>query len=162
VHIAFGRNDQFHGPLVSCVHHDLVCTECSLTVFGRRGSYEVVTDGQFCIRENRAIPELDRLVEPTRLGPKVKRGESKYESLASREDSTDVISIKYATTRGDILFVIGTGETAEIARDILNSVSRGPMTLNNLLAMEAAQRRLALYRRIVAGLIEYGLLKETK
>ena len=160
VHIAFGRNDQFHGPLDSCLHHDLVCTNSSLVVQTKLTSYDVVKDGKFSLQMNGAVRHLDKFGLTQRTNRRVKRGETKYE--VANHSGVIVLSIKYATTRGDIPFVVAKGSSASIARELLESTNRGTASLAGLIKKYSAARRKEMARRIIGGMLEYGLLKEVR
>jgi hypothetical protein len=62
IHIAFGSNNQFRGPLVSSVHHDIACTNATLKlntsdqvpyVFGKESI--IVRDGVFAMDRAKGV-----------------------------------------------------------------------------------------------------------
>jgi hypothetical protein len=161
VHIAFGRNDQFHGPLLSGVHHDIVCTGCTLILHGKYQEYDLVHKGRFNLDEESAIPKLDEFMGITKSRKNVSPGNLVFDFSA--DSGSNVLSVKYNTTRENVAFKIAKGESATIAQRMLELVnSNRSMPIGQLATAPDCDGSEDLRRSIIAGLLEYGLLKEVK
>lgn len=134
VHIAFGTNVQFGGPIKSTVHHDIVCTDVSLTAVNRWWKYPVVEAGRFVCSEE--IPNLTYDLEIPRRSKLDKSGfaigTASY-TCDKRSRTRDVqLSVNYKSKRDDVTFPVASGEIAVQACAILDKVANGVNSLGEL------------------------------
>jgi leucyl aminopeptidase (aminopeptidase T) len=161
VHIAFGRNDQFHGPLISGVHHDIVCTGCTLTLHGKYQKYDLIHRGRFNLDEENAMPKLNQFTAFPETRKKVSLGNLVFDF--SDDNGQSVLRVKYSTTRENVTFKVAKGECAAAAKRILDRVaSEGHVPINQLIGASGGAANKDSCQSIIAGLLEYGLLREVR
>lgn len=166
IHIAFGRNDQFNGPLVSTVHHDIVCTEATLLLksqFSDRYCEDtsLVLEGTFNAGKDDAIPALDSFSECGEEISLITFGKTDYvfRPIQSSQSPAWEMIIEYFSEREDVQFVIGQGKNAEIARQLLDKVPDAGVISPEVLVQAFDPALQPLCRRIITGLLVYGVLK---
>lgn len=158
VHIAFGKNTQFEGPLESCVHHDIVCTDCTLVIETTYLKHDLIKDGKFY------KPDLDLL----RISPKfklvgekvakLKRGNSNF---SYSEDNSPQFNFEYLTQRKQFLsFELAEGETAILAKKLMDSVGeKREVTIVDVIRTLKPKYNEDLCRTVIGGLIEFDILR---
>jgi hypothetical protein len=163
IHIAFGKNTQFTGPLKSCVHHDIVCTEPTLTFSSNLRDFDLLRGGQFMMDSEEAVPKFEELPENILdQGRRVRTGESAYEFNAGSENGRAAyLRIDYASNRQqNISLTIAEGETAVLAHEVLRVVNDSQrITIEEIISLCEIQSRSGKCRQVIAGLLEYGLLR---
>jgi hypothetical protein len=166
VHIAFGRNDQFNGPLVSTVHHDIVCTEATLSLksqFSDRycDDTSLVLEGTFNASKDDAMPALDSFPDCSEEISLITFGKTDYifQPVEPSLSSASKMLVEYFSERENVQFVIGQGENAEIARVLLEKVPDAGVISPEVLVQSFDSGLQPLCRRIITGLLVYGVLK---
>jgi hypothetical protein len=163
VHIAFGKNTQFTGPLKSCVHHDIVCTSPTLTFHTNLRDVELIRDGEIVADLATAVPTLADLPADNLNQDRVVRlGDVAHQfTLGAGDEIPPRFQIDYASNRQqNIRLALADGETAAIANAVLNVVGkRRKTTVAQIPSLLRSQFGADACTRVIAGLLEYGLLK---
>jgi Thermophilic metalloprotease (M29) len=163
VHIAFGKNTQFTGPLKSCIHHDIVCTEPTLMFSTSLREFDLIRDGQFVVDAEQAVPKFEELPENfLKHSRNVNTGDVAYQFIAETPNGSPArIRTDYASNRQqNVSLTIAEGETAFLANQILKVVSeKRRMTVKEIVGLFEVQYQSRKCEQAVAGLLEYGLLK---
>jgi hypothetical protein len=165
VHIAFGRNDQFKGPLVSSVHHDIVCTNATLILdhrfdFPTHGSITLVANGTFVGTRAVAVPELDSFPEYHQEMATVGFGKTEFsfQNVGPDASGTAKMTIEYVSERENVQLVIASGKSAEIAHIVLVNMSEVEASSADSIVRTFQGIEAVLCRRIITGLLVYGVL----
>lgn len=105
IHLAFGSNNQFNGPIDCKTHHDLVFTDVTFELFNKERFYSetVIEKGEY--KFNRKISRLNtvrhnrKLYKDISVNYKVENNEVKikYKTNRNNEISTIVIPSKFYT-----------------------------------------------------------------
>jgi hypothetical protein len=152
VHIAFGSNTQFNGPLASRTHHDLTCTGSSLFA----DDIPIVMNGEYVLKSKESIKSLDKFDAPIDLNFDVMLGSSVLAELAS---SGEEFVITYTPYRGDnVAFVLACGDLAREVQAVIEEISTfRRISLPVLKALLGAKAKY--FESIVSGLLEYRVIE---
>ena len=160
VHIAFGRNTQFNGPLESCVHHDIVCTEPTLTLQSKYNAYELVQAGTFAMTKEEAQPQLETFPAFERMRVRLTSGKLQPD-LQMEDEKAVAVCIKYVPTgRAPVFKIGGAAEAAQVSKMLALVQNAGSITISDLINTPNCANQKDECRRLIAGMLEYGLLKE--
>ena len=159
IHVAFGTNSQFGGPIPSPVHDDLVCTGATLQI----ADVTVVRNGRYVLTDSVAVPVLDKVKGRVKLHSVDRLSVSSSESVrmtAIRNDPALIVS--YVSHRGtEESFRIATGETATLASRLMADLRRLRRASVNQLERGYSKSQLdrRRCRRVLEGLVYYGLVR---
>ena len=160
VHLGFGGNDQFAGPIKSLVHHDIVCTGTTLTTPGRNGPMAVVNEHGFCLKPAHAMPVVGQFPALSE-NLKLSRSSSMVPMVYCEPQE---LMVEYCSERGTTKFQIGDSEASSITKELFRA-------LNNRIAVDASvlietmeKQGISpeLCKRILCGLIEYRILRKAR
>ncbi len=157
VHVSFGRNDQFMGPLKSSVYQAVICSEATLTLEGNLSApVRLINNGEFLAREENATPHLASFdcLDQHAL---VRLGELDYQFSTSAD--VPEMSIEYVSQRESLRFVLATGDVATMAQQILTRVSNVSQISVIELTEDVGPKDPSLYSNIISGLVAYGILE---
>jgi hypothetical protein len=160
VHLGFGGNHQFNGPLISPVHYDVVCRNATLKIPNLVGSTMIVNSKGFCLTQKEATPLLGSFPA---LDKNVKLVRRCIATPTVHCDS-DQLLIEYHSERGTTRFRIGTDECSSITKKILAAIDQSTTIRSDKLirTMEQSGVPTEFCNRILCGLIEYKILQKVR
>lgn len=158
IHIAFGKNTQFDGPVESCLHHDIVCTESTLSLKTQTLVYNLVEKGSFADPAADYFLLSDRFALKNHKDKLLMPGNSVYKYSNSNQP---ILQIQYNTQRNQILKLeIASGERAVVANEMIKMVAkRGSLKVRDLLNAFQDKCKKQDCELILGGLIEFELLR---
>lgn len=158
IHIALGRNKQFDGPLESCLHHDIVCTDVSAVI----GDTVVIQDGKFVLTDDDAIPSLDAF-DPCSVTDVAVRLNGKFLYNYSKRGNSEgaLFEVIYPSgRRGDVPFSLATGDEAKMAMTLLRTIENQASAISlSTLLQSVDPKKVNMFRRIVNGLLYYRVIE---
>jgi len=168
IHISFGRNDQFKGPLTSTIHHGIVCTDSSLALKAKVsdstvGLVSLVTSGMFVSSRNTSVPSLDTFNAndcPRTVAPGMV--DYTFEKRKHGTEKSNELMIEYESERDSVKYKIASDKVAERARLRLANVAVCEFLPVSLLIERIPEADELLCKQIIQGLVVYGVLDEVE
>ena len=159
VHIAFGRNSQFGGPLKSAVHHDLVATDSTLVLSNRNSNLVAVEKGVFSLTKTTAVPVLGSDVRGVSLPRKVKRQNGMCAHKLVRTKSQTSLVLEYLDFRNQVHeFEVATGALARLADNVIQATPTSKYVGLERLRAQIRCVENSQFDAIISGLIFYQII----
>lgn len=158
VHIAFGKNTQFEGPLESCVHHDIVCTGSTLSLKTNFLDYKLVKEGVFSYPSIEYLSISNKFEIDNKPFKTLSRGNSNFNFV---EGITPRFYVKYLTQRNQyVSFEIAHGELASLANEMVSIISKDEKgEFKDIFNSLVKRYNEDMCRTVIGSLIEFGILQ---
>jgi hypothetical protein len=164
VHLGFGRNTQFGGPLMSPVHHDLVCTGSTLILSNEVAQISIVADGSLRLDEAQFVPRLgplDAIDLPYRR-VRLKNAMCKCE-FVQIEEGPEIFRLEYLDFRNQTHeYDIAFGPAARLCINIVRALNKSNYIDVGTLRRRVACTDEALFTGVIVGLVGYQILSAAK
>lgn len=152
IHIAFGRNTQFGGPIIATAHHDVTCDGVEVKV----NKLTLIDSKEIILTNDQATPQLYSF--------KPKKFNSSIEFIGGNvtykySDTSKKLLIQYMSRNEEVQFTVAEGELAKEANEILEKAKK---RLCKFEEISNQSKNLQMTTKLLNGMLAYNLIEIKK